>query len=96
MLALERLPELVLLDVEMPVLDGPGMAMAMFVHDMGYEDVPILLTSGVADLARIASRVGTPYYIVKPFDVDPFLRLLDAALLERAPPRPRVIETRPG
>jgi CheY-like chemotaxis protein len=36
-LAKEKLPDLVLLDVEMPVLSGPGMAYRMLVEDVGRE-----------------------------------------------------------
>ena len=86
----ERFPEAVLLDVEMPVLTGPEMAMRMFVHDCGLEEIPIVLLSGVKDLTVVAARVGTPYFLSKPFAVDELLRLLGRALVERVPPRPQL------
>jgi DNA-binding response OmpR family regulator len=79
-------PDLVLLDVEMPVLDGPCMAHQMFLRDLGRERVPILFLSGVADLPRVAARVGTPYYLPKPFSLDRLLHMLARALRERAAP----------
>jgi DNA-binding response OmpR family regulator len=82
----QGLPDAVLLDVEMPVLDGPRMAHCMFLRDVGREQVPILFLSGVADLDRIAARVGTPYYLPKPFSLDLLLPLVDRALRERAAP----------
>jgi len=82
----ERLPDLVLLDVEMPVLNGPAMAYRMFVENLGRERVPILFMSGVPDLHRVAARVGTRYYLTKPFSLDALLKSLDKALHERAAP----------
>jgi DNA-binding NtrC family response regulator len=84
----ERVPDLVILDVEMPVLDGPALAYRMFVHNCGLENVPIVLSSGVSDLAGVAARVGTPYFTGKPFAPDEMRRLIDRALTERALPCP--------
>ena len=86
----ERTPDLVILDVEMPVLDGPGMAYQMFVHNCGLENIPILLLSGVYDFDAVARRVGTPYAMQKPFDPTALLQLVSRALTERALPRPSV------
>lgn len=83
----ERCPDLVLLDVEMPVLDGPGLAYQMFVHDCGMENIPVVLVSGVAELANLASRVGTPYFLAKPFRYERLLEVVEDALRERIPPR---------
>jgi DNA-binding NtrC family response regulator len=84
----ECAPDLILLDVEMPVLDGPSMAYHVFLHDAGCELIPIVLISGVANLEGVAERIGTPYYLLKPIDVEPLLELVERALLERRPPRP--------
>jgi DNA-binding NtrC family response regulator len=81
-----RLPNLVLLDVEMPILDGPAMADRMFVDDCGRESIPIVLVTGVADVRRIAAIVGTPYVLEKPYPLERLLALIDRALLERTPP----------
>ncbi len=59
------LPDCVLLDVDMPVLDGPGMAHQMLLHDAGEEKIPIVLVSGRSDLPDVAARMGTPYFLVK-------------------------------
>jgi DNA-binding NtrC family response regulator len=83
-----RMPELVILDVEMPVLDGPSMAYRLFVHNCGLENIPIVLSSGVKDLRAVATRVGTPYFMAKPFDVAGILALVRRAATERALPRP--------
>jgi CheY-like chemotaxis protein len=62
------LPDLIVLDVDMPVLGGPGMAHDMLRHDAGEENVPILLMSGREDLPEIAGRMGTRYFLRKPAD----------------------------
>ena len=84
-----KLPDLVLLDVEMPVLTGPEMAFRMLVHDRGPEEIPVVLVSGVLGLGSVAALVGTPYYFAKPFRVEAIRRLVNRALVERtrtAPP----------
>lgn len=86
-LAQERSPDLVLLDVEMPILDGPGMALQLLVHNMGLEKIPVILLSGVPDLERVASEVGTPYFLGKPYRLAQIIALLDRALTEQIAPR---------
>jgi DNA-binding NtrC family response regulator len=84
----ESMPDAVVLDVEMPILDGPGLAYRMFVHNVGLENIPIVLVSGVYDLQSIARQVGTPYFMGKPFDFGVLLSTLGRSLDERALPRP--------
>jgi CheY-like chemotaxis protein len=87
-LAAEPLPDCVVLDVDMPVLGGPAMAHEMFLHDAGEEKIPILLVSGRDDLADIAQRLGTPYFLAKatPDYGSALLTTLDRALREREAP----------
>ena len=80
------LPDAVVLDVDMPVLSGPGMAHKMLLHDAGEQNIPIVLTSAREDLPQIAGRMGTPYFLAKTGDIDAFLNLLDRALRERKAP----------
>jgi DNA-binding response OmpR family regulator len=80
------LPDAILLDVDMPVLSGPGMAHEMFLHDAGEEKIPIVLFSARSDLPAIALKMGTPYSIAKPFKLDMLLALLERAIRERAAP----------
>lgn len=82
-----RVPDLILLDVDMPVLDGPGMVHVLSVHNAGQEKIPIVLLSGVSQLAAVARQVGTPYYLGKPYRFEPLLALIERALDERTPPR---------
>jgi DNA-binding NtrC family response regulator len=88
------LPDLILSDVEMPVLKGPDMAYGMFLEDAGREKIPILLSSGVQDLRLLAERMGTPYFLNKPFGAELLLCWIDRALAGGVAPKPRV--ARPG
>jgi signal transduction histidine kinase/CheY-like chemotaxis protein len=81
------LPDAILLDVDMPVLGGPGMAHKMMLHDAGEERIPIVLSSGRPDLPALAAAMGTPYFIGKPVELDHLLALLARALVERAAPK---------
>jgi DNA-binding NtrC family response regulator len=80
------LPDAVILDVDMPILGGPGMAHKMLMHDAGEERIPIILVSGNHDLPQIAKRMGTAYFLAKPCGIDTVLQLLDRALSERRAP----------
>jgi CheY-like chemotaxis protein len=86
----EQRPDLVVLDVEMPVLTGPEMAYEMFIRNCGVEKIPIILTSGVVGLDEVAEMVGTQYFLAKPYDPNALLKLIDRTLHERVPPRPKL------
>jgi CheY-like chemotaxis protein len=80
------LPDALILDVDMPVLGGPGMAHKMLLHDAGEEKVPIILMSGSENLREIAREMGTSYVVQKPASIPAFLTVLDRALRERRGP----------
>lgn len=84
------LPDCLLLDLDMPVLSGIGMAHRMLVHDAGEENIPIVLVSGRSDLQSVALRVGTPYFVTKACADynETLLRTLERALIERHAPSP--------
>ena len=84
----DRIPQLVLTDLEMPVLDGRSMVYRMFVENLGRENVPIIVASGAPNLGEIAKALGTPYYLPKPFAFETLTSTIDRALTEAIPPRP--------
>jgi DNA-binding response OmpR family regulator len=84
----QRVPEAVVMDLEMPVIDGAEMASRMFVEDCGKENVPIVVMSAAPCLASAAARMGTPYFLAKPFAPDMLLGLLERAITERKLPCP--------
>ena len=77
--AVERAPEAAVVDVEMPVLNGPEIAYVLILRDAGDEKVPIILVSGAFGLPKLAQIVGTA------------MRMLDRVVQERIPPRPRLV-----
>ena len=87
-LSVPPLPDCVLLDLDMPVLNGPGMAHRMMLRDAGEEKIPILLVSGRSDLPTVAARMGTPYFLAKASANygAALLKLLERAIIERRAP----------
>jgi FixJ family two-component response regulator len=87
-LANAALPDCLLLDVDMPMMNGPAMAHQMLLHDGGEERIPILLVSGRNDLPAVAARMGTPYFLAKDSADygDVLLKILDRAIIERRAP----------
>jgi DNA-binding NtrC family response regulator len=77
------LPDLVISDAEMPVLDARGLAYRMFYEDCGRELIPIVLISGSPEIKEIAKQIGTPYVLAKPFSIDAITELAERALEER-------------
>jgi FixJ family two-component response regulator len=78
------------LDVDMPVVTGPEMALEMFLRNVGKEKIPLIFISGNVDLRNIAARVGTDYFLAKPADLRVIMALIDRVLVERrAPTWPR-------
>jgi CheY-like chemotaxis protein len=86
----ERIPDAIVLDVDMPRLDGPGMAYRLFLANAGYCKIPLVLVSGVANLSEVAARVGTPYRLAKPYSIEDLVQIMERALVERIAPIPRL------
>jgi DNA-binding NtrC family response regulator len=80
------LPDVVILDVDMPGMTGPAMAHEMLVHDAGQEHIPVILMSANSALAQIAGRMGTPYFLAKTGDLAAFFEMVDRAIRERTGP----------
>ncbi len=83
--ALERIkeskPDLVLLDVIMPVMDG-FQVLKELRHCTGTQDIPvIMLTSCMEEVDRLKGReIGISAYITKPFDPDALMHLINRVL----------------
>jgi len=80
------LPDVVVLDIDMPIMSGPTMAHEMLLHDAGEEKIPVMLVSGRADLEQVAGRMGTPYFLAKGTNLKEFLVVLARAVRERLAP----------
>jgi FixJ family two-component response regulator len=74
--AKERRPDLVLIDVNMPGMDGPTL-MRMLHQALGRSLAVIMMTSlGDAELRDDALRQGAIDFLLKPFNQDQLLALL--------------------
>lgn len=72
-------PDVVILDIQMPGLDGWETLTRMRVHDLG-DDVPVLMLSVKAspqDMGR-AWQLGCDGYLTKPFDIGDLAREVQA------------------
>ena len=67
----EKKPDLVVLDIIMPVLDGLGVLERL--NTMGLDSKPCIIVLSAVGQNRITQRaisLGAAYYIVKPFDME--------------------------
>ena len=60
-------PDVILLDINMPVLDGYGFARAC--RERGYRTPIVVITAGER-APHAAERAGAVAYVAKPFDLD--------------------------
>ncbi|MCG5052999.1 MAG: response regulator [Myxococcales bacterium] len=70
-------PDLVLLDLMLPVLDGAGFLAARTAVQRG---VPVIIMSAGWDAGRVAREHGVPHVLVKPFGLEELDRLLERLL----------------
>jgi CheY-like chemotaxis protein len=69
-------PDLVLLDMRMPVLDGWGFAAEL--RRRGHA-VPIVVMTAARDAARWASEIAAPAFLAKPFGFDDLITAVERA-----------------
>ena len=65
------IPDLILLDMKMPVMNGPEFARALEVRHG--RQAPIVVLTAAADAHRRAAEVGADAWLGKPFDPDALL-----------------------
>jgi two-component system NtrC family sensor kinase len=78
-LAIAESPDVILLDLQMPRLDGAGMLRAMKEHGL---DIPVVLMTfhGSEEIAVEVFRMGAVDYVIKPFNIDELLVAMERAL----------------
>ena len=81
-LARERRPNLVVMDIKMPGLDGLSAAERIAEEDLSA--VLILTAFSQKDLVRRAAEAGAMGYLVKPFQKSDLLPAIEVALARRA------------
>jgi two-component system chemotaxis response regulator CheY len=60
-------PAVILLDLDMPILDGPGFAVEM--HARYGDPAPVVVVTATRSAQDWAERIGANGYISKPFDL---------------------------
>ncbi|MBU3181716.1 response regulator [Clostridium psychrophilum] len=71
----EEQPDLIVLDIIMPILDGLGVIEKL--NTMNLDPMPhiiILSAVGQKKIIQRAISLGADYYIVKPFDMEVFIK----------------------
>jgi DNA-binding response OmpR family regulator len=66
-------PAVVVLDVQMPGMDGPSFAREL---RMALKRVPLVILTGVADPRREADRCNAEAYLSKPFDAQELVKVV--------------------
>ncbi|MDQ3964774.1 MAG: response regulator [Actinomycetota bacterium] len=81
-LARERSPDLVIMDIKMPGMDGLAAAERIIDEDLGA--VLILTAFSQKDLVARAAEAGAMGYLVKPFQKSDLMPAIDVALARHA------------
>jgi twitching motility two-component system response regulator PilH len=68
----ESLPDLMLLDIQMPRMDGCEVCRVVK-NRPDTRGIPVVLVSGLADAAELASEAGADGFVHKPFSLDTLL-----------------------
>jgi two-component system chemotaxis response regulator CheY len=71
-----RPPDLILLDMRMPVLDGWGFASEM--RKRGHR-IPIVVMTAARDAARWAGEITASAFVAKPFGLDDLISAVESA-----------------
>jgi DNA-binding NtrC family response regulator len=79
--ALERLkahrPRLILLDLRMPIMDGPAFLREIFSNQHTFAPLPpILIMTAYGDIEPEVSKLGLPS-IIKPMKIDKLLQMIE-------------------
>jgi CheY-like chemotaxis protein len=79
----EHRPDLVIVDFMMPILDGAAMAKAMK-GDTAYANIPIIMTSAVAESTLRERFDDYEAFLRKPFRAEALVKLVAAILGSKA------------
>lgn len=81
-------PDLVVTDVEMPVMDGITLVEQLRLLESPVAGVPVITASGNADdeMRRRALETGTDVFLTKPFDLGALRREIASLLKKRRRP----------
>ncbi|NVB79606.1 MAG: response regulator [Kofleriaceae bacterium] len=74
----QGLPDLILLDMNMPVMNGWELARVL--RERGLWHVPVIVITAAHDAARSAHDIGATAYLGKPFDLATLHSVVASAL----------------
>jgi DNA-binding response OmpR family regulator len=96
----ERVPDAIVLDLMMPVLDATGFLHLMRLNRR-FARVPVLLISAAYDAANAAHRLGVRACLSKPFELEQLVAAVEGMIgppgrrvVPESAPTPAVYETR--
>ncbi len=72
--AQERRPDLIVLDYQMPYLDGPRFVAAY--RQLPGPHAPIVLVTGAGDVVESAEEIGAQGFLKKPFDLEELIEMV--------------------
>lgn len=80
-LAREEMPDLIILDVMMPKINGFKIS-RLLKYDSKYKDIPILMVTARSqdEDKLIGEETGADEYITKPFEIDEVMQKIDKYL----------------
>ena len=83
-LAKEIMPDLIILDVMMPKINGYKIS-RLLKYDSKYKDIPIIMVTARSQLEdkAIGEETGVNEYITKPFELDQIVKKVQEYLGER-------------
>jgi len=89
-------PDLVVLDLQMPVMDGFGFRAAQrTLSNFRAASVPVLVLTGTSDAARSAEALSAAGFVEKPFEPDHLVEAVMKALSSKAQFAPLERRVRP-
>lgn len=71
----QTLPDLILLDMKMPIMDGSEFAREL--HARHNHEVPIVILTASADARTTADEIGASGWVAKPFDLETLTSAVD-------------------
>jgi len=85
--AIKKKPDLILLDVQMPRLDGYGFIRQKFSHpDPALSKIPVIVLSALGKTEPLFKRYGVKAYLVKPMNTQELLEKIQTLTAPPASP----------
>ena len=82
-LALETRPDVVVMDIQMPTMDGLT-ALALIHAHSATQNTPVVVLSACSSARRHALQMGARYFLDKPFNVKALLEAIEGSMAEEA------------